>query len=134
MEIGTKIIALGAGLVGSAIVKDLTREDEYNVLAVDLNQAALDKLNKEPTVSTKKVDLSEKSRVASLVEEFDLVISAVPGFLGFCMLQGMIPHKGICPPEFIRQTEGYFEDLLEEYGKRQIHLQETVPKRPLGAD
>jgi saccharopine dehydrogenase-like NADP-dependent oxidoreductase len=90
MEIGTKIIALGAGLVGSAIVKDLTREDEYNVLAVDLNQVALDKLNKEPTVSTKKVDLSEKSRVASLVEEFDLVISAVPGFLGSSMLQAII--------------------------------------------
>lgn len=90
MEIGTKIIALGAGLVGSTIVKDLTREDEYNVLAEDLNQAALDKLNKEPTVSTKKVDLSKKSRVASLVEEFDLVISAVPGFLGSSMLQAII--------------------------------------------
>ncbi len=90
MEIETKIIALGTGLVGSAIVKDLTREDEYNVLAVDLNQAAFDKLNKEPTVSTKKVDLSEKSRVASLVEEFDLVISAVPGFPGSSMLQAII--------------------------------------------
>ena len=50
------------------------------------------------------------------------------------LLRGMIPHKGICPPEFIGQTESYFEDLLEEYRKRQIHLQETVPKRPLGAD
>ena len=90
MEIETKIIALGTGLVGSAIVKDLTREDEYNALAVDLNQAAFDKLNKEPTVSTKKVDLSEKSRVASLVEEFDLVISAVPGFPGSSMLQAII--------------------------------------------
>lgn len=38
-----KIIVLGAGLVGSAIVKDLAREDEYDVLAVDINQSALDK-------------------------------------------------------------------------------------------
>lgn len=38
-----KIIVLGAGLVGSAIVKDLAREDEYDILAVDINQSALDK-------------------------------------------------------------------------------------------
>lgn len=68
------------------------------------------------------------------MKDFDLVISSVPGFLVFCMLQGMIPHKGICPPEFIGQTEGYFEDLLEEYRKRQIHLQETVTRRPLNVD
>lgn len=38
-----KIIGLGAGLVGSAIVKDLAWEDEYDILAVDINQSALDK-------------------------------------------------------------------------------------------
>lgn len=77
-----KIIVLGAGLVGSAIVKDLAGEDEYEILAVDFNQEALDKLNTESAVSTKQSDLSEKGCVASLVKDFDLVISAVPGFLG----------------------------------------------------
>jgi saccharopine dehydrogenase-like NADP-dependent oxidoreductase len=115
MEIGTKIIALGAGLVGSAIVKDLTREDEYNVLAVDLNQVALDKLNKEPTVSTKKVDLSEKSRVASLVEEFDLVISAVPGFLGSSMLQAIIwAGKNVVDISFFKEDSFQLDDLAKE--------------------
>ena len=50
------------------------------------------------------------------------------------LLRGMIPHKGICPPEFIGQTKGCFKDLLEEYGKRQIYLRETVTRRPLNAD
>lgn len=52
-----KIIVLGAGLVGSAIVKDLAREDEYEILAVDFNQEALDKLNTGSAVSTKQADL-----------------------------------------------------------------------------
>jgi saccharopine dehydrogenase-like NADP-dependent oxidoreductase len=77
-----KIIVLGAGLVGSAIVKDLAGEDEYEILAVDFNQEALDKLNTESAVSTKQSDLLQKGIIASLVEGFDLVISAVPGFLG----------------------------------------------------
>ncbi|MBT7820075.1 MAG: saccharopine dehydrogenase, partial [Chloroflexi bacterium] len=37
-----KITVLGAGLVGSAIIKDLA--EEYSITAVDLNQKLLDKL------------------------------------------------------------------------------------------
>jgi saccharopine dehydrogenase-like NADP-dependent oxidoreductase len=46
------------------------------------------------------------------------------------LLKGMIPWKGICPPEIIGGTEGCFEDLLEQLQSRNIHLQETITKKP----
>ena len=110
-----KIIVLGAGLVGSAIVKDLVREDEYEVLAVDFNQAALDKLKAESSVTTKQVDLSKKGIITSLVENYDLVISAVPGFLGFSTLQAIISAgKNVVDISFFNEDPFLLDDLAKE--------------------
>ncbi len=39
-----KISVLGVGLVGNAIVKDLARDENYQVTAVDVNDTNLKKL------------------------------------------------------------------------------------------
>lgn len=85
-----RITVFGAGLVGSAIIKDLAQGEEFALLAVDASQHALDKLQGLPAVTLQQADVSSGGTVADLVDGADLVISAVPGFLGFRTLQEII--------------------------------------------
>jgi len=41
------------------------------------------------------------------------------------VLKGLFNREGICPPEFVGSTAGCYNDLLDEYGKRNIELSET---------
>ncbi len=83
-----KIVVLGAGLVGNAIAIDL--HNQYDVTAVDINQEALDKLSKEHNIKTVNRDLNTGDSIKAAVEEFDLVIGAVPGFMGFNTVKHVI--------------------------------------------
>lgn len=89
-KMAKKIIVLGAGLVGSAIATDLSKN--HNVTSVDINKQALDKLA-STGVSTQIVDLSKKGEVKKVVANFDLVIGAVPGFMGYTMVKEVIEAK-----------------------------------------
>jgi len=85
-----KIIVLGAGLVGSAIVFDLAQEEEFQVTAADINPNALKNIANIPGVITEQADLSKPEIIQSLVKEVDLVICAVPGFMGYQTLERII--------------------------------------------
>jgi lysine 6-dehydrogenase len=83
------IIVLGAGMVGSAIAIDLTKN--HQVTLTDFNQEVLDKvLKKCDLLSTQLLDVTDKNRLQSTIQKFDLVVCAVPGFLGFETLKSII--------------------------------------------
>jgi lysine 6-dehydrogenase len=83
-----EIVVLGAGIVGSAIVKDLAKEDGFRITAVDVNPEALEKVAHVDDVKRVPADLREPGLVGSLVADCDLVVSAVPGFMGFDPKEG----------------------------------------------
>ncbi len=83
-----KIIVLGAGMVGKAIAIDLAKKHE--VWAADIDQQSLDYLSANFPIKTVGVNLMEEEGVQALVAEFDLVMSAVPGFMGFDVLKTVI--------------------------------------------
>ncbi|HYF70059.1 MAG TPA: saccharopine dehydrogenase C-terminal domain-containing protein [Ohtaekwangia sp.] len=74
-----KVIVLGAGLVGKAMAIDLAKD--YDVTSADYNDETLASLPKP--IRTVKTDLRDKTALAALLDPFDLVVGAVPGFLGF---------------------------------------------------
>ncbi len=82
-----KIIVLGAGLVGKTMAIDLA--GSFDVTSVDIDEVALQEIAKSG-IQTKKIDFSDLPRLASLVLPFDLVIGAVPGFLGFQTVRTVI--------------------------------------------
>jgi saccharopine dehydrogenase-like NADP-dependent oxidoreductase len=84
------VCVLGAGLVGRAIAIDLAGDPRLNVTAFDLSETALADLNRSAPVETKQVDLSESSRIHESVREADLVVCAVPGFMGFRTLEAIV--------------------------------------------
>lgn len=84
------IIVLGGGMVGSAIARDLAREPELRITIADHAQAVLDKFAGDSAINTVLSDLASPGAIASLAAEADLVIGAVPGHMGFQMLQTVI--------------------------------------------
>jgi len=75
-----KIIVLGAGMVGRAMAIDLSKD--FEVYSADISEENLSRLS-EFNIKTIKADLSNKEAIKELVADKDLVIGAVPGFMGF---------------------------------------------------
>lgn len=84
----TRIAVLGAGRVGSAIAADLG--GAHAVTAIDRDAGRLEALRDARGVTTLEADLSDGPSVTRLARDFDLVVSAVPGFLGLDTLRAVI--------------------------------------------
>lgn len=82
-----KIIVLGAGLVGKAIALDLA--PAFEVTSVDINDESLQALQAQG-VKTQKADLSDQALLSELIKPFDLVVGAVPGFMGYQTVKTVI--------------------------------------------
>jgi len=84
-----KIIVLGAGLVGKAIALDLASEPEFSLTSVDLRPEALAELA-SAGIKVISQDISQPEATKGLVRDYDLVINAVPGYLGFQSLKACL--------------------------------------------
>lgn len=87
-----QIAILGAGMVGRAMAIDLAAK--YDVTSFDINHQSLQILSqKNSSIKTIKADLSNYDNYNLLLKDFDYVISAVPGFMGYHCLQAIIKAK-----------------------------------------
>ncbi len=82
------ICVLGCGMVGSAIVKDLAMQ--HQVTAIDASQSALQSVAHISQVTVRQLDVSDTSSLCAAIAPSDLVVNAVPGFLGYATLQQVI--------------------------------------------
>jgi saccharopine dehydrogenase-like NADP-dependent oxidoreductase len=86
-----KIIILGGGLVGGPMALDLAAEERFDVTVADINEVALEGLRaRNPRLTVIGEDLSSPSRVTELVAGHDIVLNAVPGFMGYATLAAII--------------------------------------------
>lgn len=85
-----KILVLGAGLVGGPMAMDLARDGEFEVTSADISAEALLKLRGFPGIQTIKADLGDLPELVALANGFDLVVSAVPGYMGYRTLETLI--------------------------------------------
>ena len=76
-----KIIVLGAGMVGSAIAIDLAKN--FDVTSADINQESLRHLSENYRIKTIQFDISNSEKLMDCLRNFDLVVCAVPGFMGY---------------------------------------------------
>lgn len=82
------IAVLGAGMVGRVIAKDLQKN--HQVTSFDINEKNLLSLKQIPGITCKQADLSAYDAYATMLSGFDLVVSAVPGFMGYKTLESII--------------------------------------------
>ncbi|MGE0590076.1 MAG: saccharopine dehydrogenase C-terminal domain-containing protein [Cyclobacteriaceae bacterium] len=107
-----KIIVLGAGLVGKAMALDLAKD--FDVTSVDINEEALASLSSSG-VKTQKLDFSNLDTLKSTISGFDLVVGAVPGFMGFQTAKAVIESgKNMVDISFFPEDPFLLDDLAKK--------------------
>jgi len=111
-----RIIVLGAGLVGGPMALDLAGDGEFDVTIVDSSEKALTRF-RDTGVVTKSADLSDSSVLSTLIADADLVVNALPGFMGFEALRTIIgAGKDVVDIAFFPEDPFELHDLAVERG------------------
>ncbi|MFL2607431.1 MAG: saccharopine dehydrogenase family protein [Flavobacteriaceae bacterium] len=107
-----KIIVLGCGLVGRVIAEDLSTN--FNVTSVDYSQKNLDKISSK-NIYKKCLDLQEPAKIKNVVKDFDVVVGALPGDMGFeTMKQVILSKKDIVDISFFPEDPFALDQLAKE--------------------
>lgn len=108
------IIVLGAGMVGSAMAIDLAKN--HQVTLTDIDNARLKKVQgKAPELHIQLLDATNKQELQTAVGPFDLVVNAVPGFLGFGTLKSIIEAgKNVIDIAFFPEDSAELNALAKE--------------------
>ena len=109
-----KVVILGAGLVGRTIAIELSKD--YKVTAVDSN-ADRHKSFASKNINFLKADLSSDSEIKKIITDYDFVIGALPGFMGFNALKSIIEAgKNVVDISFFPEDPFLLDELAKENG------------------
>ena len=112
-----RIIVLGAGLIGGPMAVDLARDERFEVSVADIDSAALETLAPQVAIRPLTRDLSRPDEVTELVRDFDLVIGAVPGFMGYRTLEAVIrAGRNVVDIAFFGEDPFGLDELATEHG------------------
>lgn len=112
-----KVVILGAGLVGGPMALDLASDPDIEVLAVDKDEEALERLGVSASIQTVRSDLSRKENIKKIVRDCDLVISAVPGSMGFETLKTVIESaKNVVDISFFPEDAFFLDKAARSNG------------------
>jgi len=100
----TRILVLGAGMVGTIIAADLGEEPGFRVTLVDRSPAALAAASTRCNgrIQTREADLSDPQTILALAKEHDAVAGALASHLGLRALEAVIDAgKPYCDISFM---------------------------------
>src|SRR6476659_2688233 len=84
-----KIAVLGAGMVGRTMAID--RASSFDVTSFDVSEESIQLLKeRNPSIRVQKANLKDYGKYSEWLEGFDIVVTAVPGFMGFDTLKTVI--------------------------------------------
>lgn len=108
------IAVLGAGMVGRAIALDLAAK--FTVTSFDLNEKNLQLLQqRNKAVNILQQNLTDYEAYKNILESFDIVVTAVPGFMGFDTLQAVIAAgKNVVDISFFPEDASVLDALAKE--------------------
>lgn len=111
----SKIIVLGAGMVGSAMAIDLAKR--HRVSLTDIDPEALNKAGRKcGDLNTKLLDVTNKQALQEEIRSHDLVINGVPGFLGFETLKSIIEAgKNVIDIAFFPENALELDELAKKH-------------------
>jgi lysine 6-dehydrogenase len=110
------IAVLGAGMVGRAIALDLAKD--FTVSSFDVNKDNLAMLKqRKAAIETITADLGQYDRFANWLFPYDLVVTAVPGFMGYKTLEAVInAGKDVVDISFFPEDALALDKLAKEKG------------------
>jgi lysine 6-dehydrogenase len=107
-----KVIILGAGFIGSTVADELSNDYTVTIADVDTNRLK--------NLSNKKINkvtsnLSSEENLNKIISDSDLVIGALPGFMGFKALKSVISAgKNIVDVSFFPEDPFLLDELAKE--------------------
>jgi lysine 6-dehydrogenase len=112
----SNIIVLGAGMVGSAMALDLAKK--HQVTLADLSQEVLTKVKlKNPKLTVTAFDARDTRLLTQTLAPFDIVVCAVPGFMGFQTLKTIIEAgKNVIDISFFPENVFELDELAKKHG------------------
>ncbi|MBN2857874.1 MAG: saccharopine dehydrogenase NADP-binding domain-containing protein, partial [Candidatus Delongbacteria bacterium] len=110
-----KIVVLGAGMVGSAIAVDLKKH--HDVKSADISKDNLAILNIEYGIETEVADLRNIKVLKNIIKDSDLVVNAVPGFMGYETVKTVIEcGKNVVDIAFFPEDSAPLDKLAKDKG------------------
>lgn len=111
-----KIAVLGAGMVGRAIALDLA--SKYDVCSFDVSEKNLSLLKgRNKNIETKQADLQQYNSYKEWLSPFGMVVTAVPGFMGYKCLEAVIScGKNVADISFFPEDALQLSSLAKERG------------------
>jgi saccharopine dehydrogenase-like NADP-dependent oxidoreductase len=108
-----RIVVLGAGLVGSAMAIDLSKK--FEVTSVDINPDSFRNLDPYKKIRQVVADLSDRQTLLEIIQDADLIVGAVPGFMGYRTLEAVIEAgKDIVDISFMPEDFMQLDGLAKE--------------------
>ena len=111
----SKVIVLGAGMVGSAMAIDLAKK--HQVTLADIKREVLDRVKQKCSeLEILSLDATNKTELQSSLKPYDLVVNAVPGFLGFETLKAIIEaEKNVVDIAFFPENSLELDELARKH-------------------
>ena len=111
----SKVIVLGAGMVGSAMAIDLVKK--HQVTLSDLSSEVLKKVkDKCSELTLLQLDVTDTKKLQSDIKQYDLVINGVPGFIGFEALRAIIgAEKNVIDIAFFPENSLELDALAKKH-------------------
>ncbi len=111
-----RIVVLGAGRVGRAIALDLAKDKQFEVFSVDIHSPPEpENVHREFTFIQK--DLSDVKLLLESIRPADLVVNALPGFMGFDTFKRVIEAgKNIVDIAFFAEDPFLADKMAREAG------------------
>lgn len=108
------IAVLGAGMVGRAIALDLAATFDVTSFDVSVQNLALLQ-QRNPQIKTQFADLRNTAAYETMLSGFDMVVTAVPGFMGFETLKAVInAGKNVADISFFPEDALELDALAKE--------------------
>ena len=112
-----RIIVLGGGLVGGPMALDLAADKNFAVTVADRDDQILADLAAKANITPVEMDLADPALVTALVADYDFVIDAVPGFMGFQTLRAIIEAgRNVIDIAFFAEDPLALDNLARERG------------------
>ena len=110
------IYQIGAGMVGSAMATDLSRN--HNLFLADYDLKTLENIqSRNHNIQISQLDVTDEKSLAKWIEPADIVLLAVPGFLGYNALKTIINSgKNVVDISFSPENILDLNDLAKEKG------------------
>jgi len=112
-----RIVVLGGGRVGSAIARDLAASPDVEAAVVDVDPRTSERFPPGEEVEVIIADLTNLASLQRTVADFDLVIGAVPGWMGYATLRAVIEaRRNVVDISFFEEDPFTLDELARRMG------------------